>query len=96
MKHHILVKYVPGIGKEEKERLIPEIRELFENTLSIDGIHSVELFPNCIDRENRYDLMIVITMEPEALPAYDDCEWHRRWKSEYGALLEKKAIFDCM
>ena len=95
MKHHILVKYTPDVSREEKARLLPEIRELFENTCSIEGIHAVNLYPNCVDRANRYDLMIVITMEKEALPAYDECEWHKKWKEDYGHLLEKKAIFDC-
>ena len=44
--------------------------------------------------ENRYDLMIEIDMEPEALDAYDRSVWHHQWKEQYGSLLEKKAIFD--
>ena len=39
--------------------------------------------------------MIVLDMEPEALPAYDVCEPHLRWKTEYGPITESKAIFDC-
>ena len=79
---------------EQKEKLYPEIRELFENTTKIEGVHAVELLKNCVDRSNRYDLMIRIDMEPDALPVYDACEWHHRWKDDYGSLLEKKAIFD--
>ena len=50
---------------------------------------------SCINRPNRYDLMIVLDMDPEALPAYDVSEPHIRWKTEYGSVVETKAIFDC-
>lgn len=94
MKHNILVKYIPEVTKQRKAELIPEIRELFEHTTEIPGIHSVRLCPNIVDRENRYDLLIQIDMDQEALEAYDHSVWHRQWKEQYGSLLEKKAIFD--
>ena len=94
MKHDILVKYNPGITKEQKSELIPEIRELFEHTVEIPGIHAVKLYPNVVERENRYDLLIEIDMDREALETYDNSIWHKKWKEQYGHLLEKKAIFD--
>lgn len=94
MKHNILVKYKPEISKEQKAELIPEIKALFEHTTEIPGIHSVTLYPNVVERENRYDLLIEIDMEREALEAYDHSSWHKQWKDQYGGLLEKKAIFD--
>ena len=95
MKHDIIVKWNPDVDAGRKAEMIPAIRELFEcAAANIPGIHSVELFTNVTPRPNRYDLMIEIDMDPEALDAYDDCEWHHRWKSEYGSLIEKKAIFD--
>ena len=94
MKHDILVKYKPEITKERKAELIPEIRELFEHTTEIPGIRGVRVMPNVVDRENRFDLMIEIDMDREALDAYDGCVWHHEWKERYGQLLEKKAIFD--
>ena len=92
MLHHIIVKWNETVS--DKAALIPEINALFQNTTIIPGIHKVELFPNVIDRPNRYDLMIVLTMDPEALPVYDACEWHKAWKEQYGGMIEKKAIFD--
>ncbi len=74
--------------------MTPKIKELFERTLSIDGIHSVSVKPNVIDRPNRYDLMIIIEMEKSALEAYDSSEPHKLWKKEYGDMLSTKAIFD--
>ncbi len=92
LKHHILVKYNDTV--KDKEILIPEIRSLFEKTLSIEGVHGVELKPNVIDRPNRYDLMIIIDMDKDALCSYDSSEAHRLWKEKYGKMLSSKAIFD--
>ena len=47
------------------------------------------------DRENRYDLMIVLDMDKDAPGAYDVSEPHLRWKAEYKDKIKKKAIFDC-
>ncbi len=94
MKHDILVKYIPEITKERKAALIPEIAALFKRTTEIPGIHGVKLYPNVVERPNRYDLLIEIDMDREALEAYDDSVWHKQWKGKYGSLLEKKAIFD--
>ena len=94
MKHDILIKYKPGITAARKAELIPEIRTLFEHTTAIPGIHGVTLYPNVVDRENRFDLLIEIDMDRDALEAYDECIWHKQWKEQYGSLLDKKAIFD--
>ena len=90
MRHHILVKWKEGV----KPDLAP-IRSLFEETLSIPGVHSISLHPNVVDRPNRYDLLILMCMEKDALEVYDASEPHHRWKDAYGDLIEKKAIFDC-
>ena len=93
MQHHILVKW--------KERpadtacRVREVEAVFHGALGVPGVHAVRVVPNVIDRPNRYDLMIVLTMDKDALPAYDACEAHHAWKNRYGELIEKKAIFDC-
>ena len=94
MKHNIIVKFKPEISKAEIKALVPEILDLFKELESMEGINGVSILENCIDRENRYDLSIVIDMDKSALGAYDVSEPHLRWKSEYGHMLEKKAIFD--
>lgn len=94
MKHDILIKYNAEVTKQQKIDLIPEIQALFEHTTEIPGIHGVTLYPNVVERENRYDLLIEIDMEREALDAYDHSVWHKQWKEQYAHLLEKKAIFD--
>ena len=91
MKHYIIAKLKDGIDRKE---LVAPVTAIFEETLSIPGIRGVKVKPCCIDRANRYDLMIEIEMDPEALPAYDASEPHKRWKETYGSMLEAKTIFD--
>ena len=93
MLHHIIVKWKERPA--DPQPMYRETEQLFRQTLTLPGVHSVELILNVVDRPNRYDLMIRICMEPDALPVYDACEAHHRWKDEYGHLIEKKAIFDC-
>ncbi len=94
MKHYIIVKYTPEVTKELKQQLLEPIRELFSHLYEIEGITSVEVCPNCVDRSNRYDLMIEIEMEKDALPIYDESQWHHMWKQQYSKYIEKKTIFD--
>ncbi|MCQ2611415.1 MAG: hypothetical protein MJ169_06650 [Treponema sp.] len=93
MKHHIIVKF----KKEAPElsQMLPRIQQIFSGVLKVSGVSSYELIPNCIDRSNRYNLMIVITMDKNALESYDACDAHHQWKDEFTALIESKAIFDC-
>lgn len=92
MKHHIIVKFTEGT---DVDALIAPVYEIFSETLRIPGIRGLELKRSNSDRPNRFDLMIVMDMDREALPAYDVSEPHLRWKSEYGGVVAKKAIFDC-
>lgn len=92
MKHYILAKWNETVT--DKAALLTEVQSLFRTAGEIEGVHGVELRPCCIDRANRYDLMIVLDMDKDALSAWDVSALHHRWKAEYGDLLEKKAIFD--
>lgn len=93
MLHHILVKWKERPA--DPSALHEQIQALFNQTLTLPGVHGVELIPNVVDRPNRYDLLIRIDMDMDALPVYDACEAHHCWKEQYGPLIEKKAIFDC-
>ena len=92
MKHYIIVKFTEGT---DVKALVEPVREIFTRTLSIPGIHELELKTSNSDRANRFDLMIILDMDKEALPVYDTSEPHLCWKSRYGELIAKKAIFDC-
>ncbi|MBQ7534666.1 MAG: Dabb family protein [Stomatobaculum sp.] len=92
MKHYIIAKFKEGT---DVKALAGPVKEIFERALEIPGIHGIDVRPSCSDRSNRYDLMILVTMDKEALPAYDASEPHHCWKEKYGDMIEKKAIFDC-
>ena len=92
MKHCILARFRADAG--DWRAYLPEIREIFSAAGDIPGVRGAEVFHNCVDRENRYHVLIRLDMDPAALAAYDVSPMHHRWKDRFGPLLEKKAIFD--
>ena len=94
MKHYIIVKFIPEITKKNIDEFAEQIKRLFENAREIEGVHEISVFKNCIDLDNRYDIMIEMDMEKEALSAYDGSQWHALWKHEYGRFIAQKTIFD--
>ena len=94
MKHDIIVKLTPEVKGDNFPEFLTNVVMLFSNLHQIPGVHEIHYFPNVISRDNRYDLMIEIDMEEEALEAYDKSVWHQQWKEQYGKYIEKKAIID--
>ncbi len=92
MLHHIIVKWKDNVDKQETSQ---KVRALYESAVEIQGIHDVIIKDNVIARPNRYDLMIALDMDEDALVTWDNSELHLKWKSEYGSLIESKCIFDC-
>ena len=92
MKHCILAKFADRTVLTEE--FLNELKQLFAPCDAIEGVHGARLISNCVDRENRYDLLIMIDMERDALPRWDASDLHTAWKKDYGALLQSKAIFD--
>ena len=92
MKHYIIVKFTEGT---DVQALVEPVRAIFEETLSIPGIHALDIHVSNSDIANRFDLMIVFDMDKEALPAYAASEPHLRGKRDYSDRIAKKAIFDC-
>ena len=86
MQHCILVKWTPDAG--DKDALAKEAEAIFAQATALT------IRRNVINRPNRYDLLIELTMTPEMLPAYDASEPHHRWKETFGARIQQKAIFD--
>jgi len=93
MLHHILVKWHEKPA--DLSSRLGDIQSLFAGAMTIPGVRGVRIFPNVIDRPNRHDLMIIINMEREALPAWDASDVHHAWKEQYGPLIAHKAVFDC-
>lgn len=93
MKHHIIVKFNALVT--DKPALEQEIALLFQKASEIPGVHGAHLFPNCVPLPNRFDLMIVVDMNAEALENWNQSALHHQWKDEYGKYVLSKAIFDC-
>ena len=55
MKHYIIVKFYDDYDYLNK---LEAIQELFNNSLSIDGVDNVEIYISNSKLSNRYDLMI--------------------------------------
>jgi hypothetical protein len=92
MKHYIIAKFK---DRNDTEKFLPDITALFNKTLKLDGVEDVVIHKTNSTRENRYSIMIEMTLTPEGLENYDNSEAHKYWKSTYGDRLESKAIFDC-
>ena len=92
MLHHILVKWNPTV---EKQAAVQAVCALYAEATAISGVHRVDIRENVTPRENRYDLMIVLDMDDDALPIWDKSSLHQKWKIEFGSRIEKKCIFDC-
>lgn len=92
MKHCIIVKFKSEAG--DRAALLRRIRALFDGGEAVPGVRSYSFRENCVQRPNRYDLMIELDMEPEALESWDVSQLHRDWKTQFGGCIESKAIFD--
>lgn len=93
MEHYIVVKFTPDVA--DKAAMIDEIERLFAPAAQMEGVHGVCVRRACIERENRHDAMIVLTMEEEALPRFDASDIYRAWKRGYARYVADKTIFDC-
>lgn len=92
MKHNIIVKWNEKVGN--KTEMLQKVRKQFASCAELAGVHGVQVIPNCIDRANRYDVMIAIDMERNALEKWDESEIHKTWKRDFGDFIAQKAIFD--
>lgn len=92
MKHYIIVKFKDSVDVPE---LYGPIKELFLKSLQIEGVSKAEVHVSNTALPNRYDLMIEMTLTPNALKIFDNSELHKIWKAEYGEFMVNKVIFDC-
>ena len=92
MKHYIIAKFK---DREDTERLLPEIKALFQKAQDLKGVEGVIIHKSNSTRDNRYSIMIEMNLSPEGLENFDASEVHKEWKATYGERLESKAIFDC-
>ena len=77
MQHCILVKWTPDAG--DRDALAKEAEAIFAQAVADGVATALTIRRNVINRPNRYDLLIELTMTPDMLPAYDASEPHHRW-----------------
>lgn len=92
MKHFIIVKFNNTLNIQE---ISNPIRDLFNNSLNIDGVDSVKIYISNTNLANRHDLMIEMELTKTALKIFDNSEIHKTWKNKYGKYITNKIIFDC-
>ena len=68
MKHYKIAKFK---DRDDTERLLPEIKELFNETLKIPGEESFIIHKSNSTRENRYSIMIEMNLSAEGLNNFD-------------------------
>ena len=93
MQHHVIVKFNEDV--KDKDSLSNEIGNLFKGLKgTVERVHSVSPHKNCINMQNRYDLMIIVDMDKDALDAYSNNPIHDKWINEYSKYLSSKVIMD--
>jgi hypothetical protein len=93
MQHHVIVKFNDTV--KDKIAMADEIGNLFKGMVgTVPGVHKVSPHKNCIDMENRYDLMVIVDMDKEALQPYTDSSIHDKWINGYARYLASKVIMD--
>ena len=92
MKHYIIAKFK---DRNDTEKLLPEIKALFQKALDLKGVESVFIHKTNSTRDNRYSIMVEMNLSHEGLENFDASDVHKEWKATYGDRLESKAIFDC-
>ena len=92
MKHCIIAKFNETVA--DKPATLAQVRALFASAAPVEGVNQITIHENCVARDNRYDLMIVVELEKTALPNWDASEIHHQWKDQFGGMLARKAIFD--
>ena len=93
MKHYIIVKWNEKVT--DKNAFAERAEKIYEKSLSVPGVDGYKIIRSNSERENRFDLMIEMTLSEEGLKNYDTSAMHKEWKEEMSGFFEAKAIFDC-
>ena len=91
MKHYIIVKFTEGT---DVKALVEPVRAIFEETLAIPGIHSLDIRVSNSDIANRYDMMIKIKMRKGALPSFEERAINKIWEENYKDKIKIVTVFD--
>ena len=64
MKHCIIAKF--GDMVADKKETLAQVKALFAAAAPVEGVTGIVIHENCVARDNRYDLMIVVEMARDA------------------------------
>lgn len=92
MKHHIILKLKKN---DNSEKIIEEIKNLYNETLKIQGVKRVDVYTTNSKLRNKFDLMIKMDLTKEALKEYETSDIHNQIKERFDKTISKKTIFDC-
>lgn len=93
MQHHVIVKFNDKV--KDKAAFADEVGNLFKGMVgTVKGVYKVSPHKNCINMPNRFDLMIIVDMDKDALEAYSSSPIHENWIQNYSKYLELKTIMD--
>ena len=92
MRHYIIVKFNNNYDYINE---VDKIKDLFNESLKIDGIKKVNIYVSNSKLDNRHDLMIDMDLTQQALVDFDNSWIHKKWKEDYAKFIETKTIFDC-
>ena len=92
MKHYIIIKLSKD---EDKEKLIKDIKEHYNNAISIEGVKRVDVFTSSSKLRNRFDMMIKLDLNKQGLQNYEESNFLKEFKDKYDKYISKKTIFDC-
>ena len=92
MKHYIIIKLSKD---EDKEKLIKDIKEHYNNVTSIEGVKRVDVFTSSSKLRNRFDMMIKLDLNKQGLQNYEESDFLKKFKEKFDKYISKKTIFDC-
>ena len=90
----LLIRLKSG-KSSDKERLNEEIKNLYNETLKINGVKRVDVYTTNSKLRNKFDLMIKMDLTKEALKEYQTSDIHNQIKERFDKKKKKKTIFDC-
>ena len=92
MKHYVIVKWNETVT--DKNEYYKKACDAFAKVVEIDGVLGLNVYKNCNDKPNRFDVMIEIECTNEGLENYDVSQLHQDWKANFTQYMETKTIFD--
>ena len=93
MIHYVLIKLKEG---EPVPEIVPRAKELLSRCVGeIEGFESVEVYPNCFQREQNYDIMLEMRMKnSDTMREYLPHRLHREFVEYLAPKAADKVTFD--